>query len=366
MQTNKSYRNNQPGFLCLPADFKNETLLEFDLLNKKYQKFQIKEVYGNLVNTLFGSGRRTESIPDVTIEKFADYVRACKNFGINFNYTLNPLTLNNQEFVKEGEQKILDLVYKIHRLGINDLTITLPSVVDIVSKNFPNIKITLSVINNIKTIFEISSFEKLGAIHRAYLSEDLNRDLETIRNITKNAKLNLAVILNNFCFLNCPFRAHHYNYIAQKNVKERLIIEKDYYRIACARLKTSEKEIIRTPWIRPEEIDIYRSVGIKYFKIAGREMIEKNANFAKTAEFYMSEKYDGNLIDLLMNFSDMSFNQAISLNNRDMDGFFQILFSKSDGCNRNKCDKCLLCDKYSNYVKIDKSIIRQYIKYLTS
>ena len=55
--------------------------------------------------------------------------------------------------------------------------------------------------------------------------------------------------------------------------------------------------LLSANWIRPEDVTFYRSLGIRRFKVAGREMPASWLDRAVHA--YVAGSYRGNLVDLL-------------------------------------------------------------------
>lgn len=347
-------KNKDTGFICLPADFSIENLEKYAVLNKKYSDFQIKEVYGSLAESPFGSGRTKMSIPVVTWNNFVDYIKKCNDFGIEFNYTFNALTLGNAEFVDERRDQMLNFIKKLYEAGIRSFTVTLPSLISLIADNFPDAKISVSIINAITSVGQIKGYANFGKISKVYIKEDLNRNIEKIKKISKKSPVPLGVIVNTFCILECPYKVHHYNFISQRETNDSIKI-REYYGAFCAKIKCGDlTEIIKMPWIRPSDIKKYKDAGVKYFKISGREMIKYGADFPRAAEAYMSGSYNGDLISLFMNFSDIPYVKIFSLESDDMDDFFKFIFSKKDGCERDLCEECGFCEEFKEKVKYNK------------
>ena len=56
-------------------------------------------------------------------------------------------------------------------------------------------------------------------------------------------------------------------------------------------------EFLRSPFIRPEDVHVYRELGIDIVKLADRS--EPAEALARTARAYCEEKYEGNLFELI-------------------------------------------------------------------
>ena len=59
---------------------------------------------------------------------------------------------------------------------------------------------------------------------------------------------------------------------------------------------------IRLNWIRPEDLHYYYELGIRHFKIQGRQNVV-TGDVVKTLRYYIDEDFNGNLYDLITLFS---------------------------------------------------------------
>jgi len=344
----------ETGHLCLPADFKSGTLLRFSDLNKKYNDMKIAEVYGNLTNTPYGSGRGSKSLKECDIELLKSYVSDCKKNRIEFNYTFNAATFSNREFTKTGQEDMLRFIKQLKNIGVNTFTISLPSVISLISNEYPDTKIIMSAVTCISTPYQLKELADDAKISRAYVVEDMNRKPNALKKMAEQSPFPLSTIVNGFCLFMCAYRNMHYTSISFRNSKDQVEMP-SYYDARCSRIKIDNpEEIIKIPFIRPNDIGRYKQMGINWFKIAGREMINANPNFAESAEAYMGGSYDGDLIDLLMNFSDKKYRGILSLNSKSLDPYFEKLFERGRDCDRSFCGACGLCRTWAKYVKVDQ------------
>jgi collagenase-like PrtC family protease len=134
---------------------------------------------------------------------------------------------------------------------------------------------------------------------------------------------------------------------------------------------TEPVELLKSPWIRPEDIPHYEALGYDRFKIT--ERFKRTPLLIEHVKAYESRRYDGNLLDLftlprkgaftplhleyfikpehvnIMKVSelekvfDLEVRQLIRMDNRKLDGFIEH-FKKMD-CNQTSCSQCLYCEK---------------------
>lgn len=363
-KNNYKKSKNKVAYFCVPADFKKETLEKLSELNKKYKDTRVDEVYGSLPGTIYGSGRSSVNIPGVKFSELKKYIKECNKFGITFNYIFNATSLSNREFNATKKKNIISFIKKLHDADVRRFTVTLPSVISLINNNFKDAEIVLSAINNITSEYQLNEFSSSGRVIRAYVAEEMNRRPSKLRDIVLKSKVSIATIVNPFCLFQCAYRYHHYNFVSFRDKTDNSSIT-EYYQNRCEQIKASNpEEVIKIPWIRPSDIDKYMDIGIDWFKITGREMVNMGSDIIATAEAYMSKSYNGDLINLFSNFSDKhQYKKTYSLESKPLDKYFGYIFSKSTDCSRDLCNKCNMCKKYSKYVKINRDAVKKLPKF---
>ena len=350
-------------YFSMPADFKKNTVDGYAGLNKKYNNSQILETYGNITEkNIFCSGRADSCIPGVDKEKFEDYIKYSRDAGLDFNYTLNAPTIYNQEFTVEGIQKIEILLEMLDGLKVYNITVSIPSLIDVISKLDSRFKIRASTICQITNVNEALAFKKLG-VDKIVVKESINRKFGTLKKILENFGDNVEVITNVICHKDCIYRIFHYLQDAFDYGQKTWGY--DYYVIRCVqRMINDPANILRFSWIRPEDISKYENIGIKYYKMQGRQAVIAG-NPVKAAEYYFKESYDGDLMHLLWLFSKY-YSPSVKVDNKKLDSFLDG-FLKSDSFCSNSCNECRYCnriaekaiyagelDLYQEYVNSDK------------
>ena len=78
----------------------------------------------------------------------------------------------------------------------------------------------------------------------------------------------------------------------------RRLFTEDPFLMRCSQSFLSEPmEFLRSPFIRPEDVSVYRKTGINVIKLSDRT--EATGFLLRTARAYAGERYDGNLFDLI-------------------------------------------------------------------
>lgn len=326
----------------IPADFKTETIDRYCELNDKYPDSKIIETYGQITigNTL-GSGRACDLIPKIDLSRLGIYTRYSQKKGIDFNYTLNATCLSNREFTEAGIKEITGFLNTIYEMGINSITIAMPSLIELINLSKYKFNIKASTLCQIINANKAMSYKRFG-VSRIVVDESVNRDFNSLRRIVGAFGNGVEVIVNVICHKNCIYRAFHQNQVSHDMSTEQP--SATYYSHRCIMKRVEDvANLMRMNWIRPEDIKYYSAIGINYFKIQGRQAVLKG-DPVKTVESYFKESYDGNLIELLDSFSPTN-NFAVYMDNKKLDNFIKPFVEKDDFC-KNDCSGCSYCDAY--------------------
>lgn len=342
----------------MPADFKKETIDKYVQLNKAYKDSKVFETYGNItIKNAFESGRPNNNLPQVDLSLLAEYAAYSNLHGINFNYTLNSSHLHNKEFTKEGLHNIYRFLGELKRIGIDSLTIALPSLLDVVANSGYDFELKISVISQVTNPNKANSFKKIGA-DRIVVDESINRDFKTLRAIVDSFGEGIEVIVNTICHKDCIYRPFHYNQIASDAIEVTCKASLDYYSHRCLLRRYEDVgAFFKLSWIRPEDMEYYRNVGIRHFKLQGRQVV-LNGDPARTVEYYFKQSYDGDLIKLLEMFaSHSSFN--IYIDNKKLDGFIRTFYEHGDFC-KHRCEICNYCNSFAKKCLDEEEVKKMY------
>lgn len=331
-------------YFCMPSDFKNETIDEYFEINNKYDHSKIVETFGQLApDTVFGSCRSPRELPEVDRHKLENYVGYCMEKGIEFNYVINATCMSNEELTKSGYKKIKDIFEMLEGIGVAWVTISLPSLMEIVQYIAPNLKIKASTVSQINSAHKAKFYEELG-VKRIVLDEDIYRELDTLKNIRKVYTGGIEIIINSFCVNDCPFKMFHYNSFSHSHTNKD---ECSYFNSRCRNIHVGSENYMKLNWIRPEDIHYYYDIGINYFKIQGRTNVY-SGNPAKAVIHYINEHYDGDLISLLELFSTTKplAIAGCKIDNSKLDGFFEKFVNDPRFCTKI-CSECGYCKGFA-------------------
>lgn len=259
----------------------------------------VNEVFGVLPATTVGSGRPGSTVSKMTPEQAEEYIRLAHSGGLKFDYLLNASCMGNMEWDEDTHEELLRHLDWISNSGVDSVTVTIPYLVELVKKQFPQLKVRVSTIAHVNSVNRAKFFESMGA-DSITLDFNINRDFRLLKAIKNAVSCELNLVLNDACLYQCPFRYYHYNSISHStqsyNPLKGFYVE--YHTIRCTIERYSDlSQFIKSRWIRPEDIEVYEDVGIDSFKISGRSM--STEWILNAAQAYSSRQYMGNLCDIV-------------------------------------------------------------------
>lgn len=343
-------------YFNIPADFKNATIDKYADLNDKYTDSQVIETYGQItLGNRIGSGRAYDLLPQIDLACLKAYIEYSKDKGIGFNYTLNTTCMGNMEFTQEGINKILQFLNELHRAGVRSLTVTLPSLIEIIRMHQYDFEIKSSTVCQVINANKAISYKKLG-VDKIVIDESINRDFEALKNIRNAFGDKVEIITNVICHKNCIYEMFHHNQTSHDSGVNSDKSSATYYSHRCIMKRCENPEnILKLAFIRPEDLVHYTDIGIHYFKLQGRQAA-KDGDPVRAVTHYMEGDFDGNLMELLDMFSPTNSFQ-VYVDNKKLNGFIEPFVKKNGFC-KNNCLKCNYCEsfakKHMDYQSIDE------------
>lgn len=317
--------------------------------------FPVAELFGALAETPVGGGRPSSVLAHTTREEAADYVRAVHDKGWDFNYLLNAPCMGNMEYDKETHRDLLKHLEWLCEIGVDTVTVSIPYLLEIIKRQFPELKVKVSVIADVGSVARARFYEQLGAdeITVDYMK---NRDFAFLRRVRESVSCDLTLLVNDMCLYQCPFRTYHYNACGHASQAWHptggLFV--DYCIVSCTLQKLEEPaQMLSCRWIRPEDLSRYEALGYEKFKISGRRM--PTSWLTRVTEAYAQQRFDGNLIDILM----VQIPAKPYIDNRALDGFLDHF--EAQGC-KDDCPDCGYCATFAERaVRCDGKEIQWYI-----
>lgn len=336
------------------------------------------EIYGVLPTSMMGSGGLGPDIPQITTKQAEKYIELAHSAGLKFNYLLNAPCLNNMEWQEGTHRELVQHLEWLSNAKVDGVTVAIPYLLELIKTQFPHLRVEVSTIAHVNSVARAKFFESLGA-DSIMLDSNINRDFKLLRAIRSAVDCELGVLTNTSCLYQCPYEYYHNNTLghASQNYNPLNGFYMDYCVLHCVLSSISDtSQFIKARWIRPEDIHIYQEMGIDFFKIGGRAMPTKWIINAAMA--YSSLHYQGNLYDILNNFSpktskaksNLSSTQIttiaslpkVYIDNQALEGF--IGFFKKKDC-LSGCSHCDYCQEIADkVVKFDRNKASKYISVL--
>lgn len=263
----------------------------------------VGEVYGKLAADPVGGGRASVVFPGVSRRRVEAHIREVRRRGLRFNYLLNATCLGNAELSRRGQRRIRALLDWIGETGADTVTVALPQLASLVRRHYPSLRLAVSTNVMADNLDRVRFWEGLGAQQITLSYTDVNRDFAELRHLAAHARCELQLIVNLICRRHCPVQALHANFHSHASQSgagpwRGRTLPLDVHCLRCAAHSfTDPTEVIRSHWIRPEDLARYEAAGIARFKLVERGM--NTADLSRIVAAYTARRYDGNLMDLI-------------------------------------------------------------------
>jgi len=277
-----------------------DTLLE-DLaaLNTSAIDASVSEVFGSHRATPTGTGRPTYRLPDVSSQAFERHLKLAHRLGIRFNYVLNAPSFGGREADRKWWHEVGEFLDQLVQAGVDCVTIANEELLRFVRHRFPALQINVSLIAGVDTVEAARHFNDLGVDVIVLSPFTVNRDFATLVSIRAAVNCKLELYANIPCLNHCPMRKAHYQYSGRASrTDERSGVASDPFLMKCSSAYLSSPvELLRSPFIRPEDAHVYRDLGIDVIKLSDRS--ESSAFLLRTAQAYLEQRYNGDLFELI-------------------------------------------------------------------
>lgn len=290
---------------------------------------RISSVFGSRQQQLTGHGRAPADVQWVADAEIARHAHVAHAHGLKFLYLLNG-RCEHMDFndVDLRLQVLTDVEWIIEDVRADCIVVADLRLGELIRSAFSSRKVALrvSTVTGVKTMDQLRPWLPLD-IDGVVLHHDAGRDFEHLRcfvsSLGREAPgVEIELLLNESCLYGCPSREAHYARLA----RERLDYTEGFQQ-SCNLPKFRDPSLLlRACWIRPEDLDLYKELGIRRFKVAGREM--PSAWLERAAGAYLQGQYQGNLVDLLTMTPpglDVTAADIFFVENAALDGFLQRL-----------------------------------------
>lgn len=313
----------------------------------------IKYLYGSISGE--STLRPARILPKTSELSARECIRRIRNTGMKFAYVMNASCLGGAEMRDDGRTKILQRLAMIKSLGCDAVITSNPLIMRVIKEYFPELEVHVSVLAFVDDVRKAVYFEKIG-VDVIHLDPSINRDFRTLKAVRSAVGCELSLLVNEGCLLDCPIRFYHGNIVS--HMGESYIGSKtiDYCLLECSAIRYADtSELIKAPWIRPQDLHVYEDLGFRLFKIAGREKLGDGGSHSewilRAARSYTERKCE-DVAEFLVATRPAYLSAQppitkLRIRASLLDGFLD--FFLKGFCDKN-CTKCRYCDEWANKV----------------
>ncbi len=309
----------------------------------------VAEVYMAGSPEVMGSGRAT--LHAARIDEVKEQTAYAHQHGVKLNIIMNASCLGGYHLTFQGYKTFEWYFNELDKAGVDGVTVAEPYLVELLRDY--SMETVISCVAHVDSPQRAEFFEALGADAIA-VDTNINRDFGMLEAIKKAVHCDIRVLVNEGCLYKCPFRHAHFNLFSHITAARSSSPQEqppntfgDYYFDKCISIRVRDpSQIIRSPWIRPEDLKDYEAIGIDGFKISGRANTVSWILNCMVA--YHHRELKGNLLEVLDCPSELRY--TFYVDNALMDG----CISQWKNC-KKICDECRYCDELtSNVLKVIK------------
>ncbi len=352
-------------------------------LIKQIKDCNVYEVYGKMTADAVGGGRPSFLLGNITPQTLRRAVQQAHQNKIEFNYLLNTTCMGNAEITSRGKKELANLLDLLTRCKVDTVTVAIPYLAIFIRKNYPVLKIDVSTFAGVNNLKKLEQWQALG-VNTITLDISANRDFRFLKQAAKTSKGSIKLMVNQCCRPDCMHFNHHANIISHQSTTRDKQFPLEYCSFNCKYDRIKDPGILlKSPWIRPEDLQYYNKLGLNKFKIVQRQ--DPTEKICRTVRAYFNGEYQGNLLDImnfvlnlkkiepallnnkLLKYIKYFFKPAtfslkklytisklvndefgLVINNQKLNGF--IDFFIKNNCAVKACDQCGYCPKWAKKV----------------
>lgn len=172
-------------------------------------------------------------------------------------------------------------------------------------KRHPRLKVRVSSHRFTDNPRKVRFWAENGADYVVVSEVNIHRELkilEAMQRTAEDAKVELQLIVNNWCRQDCAIAGNHAVGLSEASRVGSKGFPLDYCSLVCNQIRVNAPvNYIRANWIRPDDLPTYEAMGFENFKI-----VERNTPtqvLLNRVQAYAARHYDGNLLDLVQNYA---------------------------------------------------------------
>ena len=240
--------------------------------------------------------------------RFFEDIAWCRDEGMALDAIFNANCYGDVAISRTLAEHVAGVMAEMGDKGLfpEHLTTTSPFIATVVRRQFPEVKIRLSVNMYVESTQSLSYMEEL--FDSFYASIDNHRRLEYVRTMAEWSARHgkaLCIYANSGCLRDCPFRQFHNNLHGHNRMGQSAVGEE--FSFSTFRCRTNYErgryaDFLRANWLRPEELPEYERYA-DVVKLATRRHPDPEG----IIRAYATYSYDGDMAKIVDPFFDFPF-----------------------------------------------------------
>jgi len=273
-----------------------------DAMIEAVKDYPVKYIFGSHSRSLTGHGRSPSALPDVDGGRLRDHVSAAHSAGIRFLYAMNSVNLGGNEYRESFWRGLDSEVDGLVGMGVDGFIVANPLILERIKREHPAAEVAVSSFAKVTYVREIERLAAMGA-DAIIVHQSRNRSfrfLEEAARVARREGARLELIATDVCLWGCPFFEVHINLMGEATREDGRMPPGSigYPFLQCAAAMAADPaNLIRSRWIRPEDLGAYERIGIDRFKISSRRW--STEKIVRAVRAYSEGRYDGNLLDIM-------------------------------------------------------------------
>jgi len=272
-----------------PMPYEKKFIDKYVYINSKVKKSKITGVYFAFGATSglscgFEQGR-TSFLEDKDFEYWKNLIKHSQDNGFKVTYLFNspkPFSLYRNN-LKEQLEKLDTLINRLGELNCTRYRVCNTSLLEYLIEKYPNLEYCASTSLEYTSLGQyINYMDKFSSITEIVPSFDTNRNFKLLKNLRKKyPTLDIELMVNEGCLPGCAFRNYHnlslpdscWTKEETSKIYDRNTI---YCRNNCSKIYHNNlfEQMFKSNIIYPWNIKEYGKIGIKKFKLVGRNNLE--------------------------------------------------------------------------------------------
>lgn len=293
----------------------------------------------------YGEGDDSELIKEILQEELVEL----RQNGVKLDLLLNANCYGEQAMSSALEDRIRAILAELDSWDCLPEVVTAasPFVARTVKKYFPQIETRASVNMRLTTLQAMKYLAPWFDSY--YIGRDIHRDLSAVKRMSDWAHANgkkVGILANSGCLRNCPWQTYHDNLVSHSAAAMNVRPAAGFNPHLCWTMYENPDnfpEILKATWVRPEDLHRYEPY-VDFVKLATRQ----HSMLRLVLDAYTSEKFKGNLVDLLEPGFAPAFGRAgVLIDNSS----FPSDWAERVSCCKKECHDCGYCEEVFEIVK---------------